>query len=289
MAANTVSGKQILFKIAEDNNLDRGAYITNVTNPTNPVRFECSALTATDDHHYRGALIQILGKGILTIDDYVGASRQFVVNANFDAAPAQNDVVQLAYWKADQRLKAQRAMNDALAASYRRGQPCWYREVKEDGSTAGITLVAGTYEYALPSGVTFLSRVGVQETNSPVSWFPRGQLWRTGGQEGALKLQFYRGPRRDFVADWAGYKLCLWYEQREPVLTGESGTTQLPLDYFAVASEIFKRRLLAGDSGDALQTDSMVLPQLQQEAANALARCGALKDPLPAGPVLPLE
>lgn len=357
MAANTTDLLSILMFLAQAANEIKGDYVT---------AYDASTLKLTlktldgDDDAYNYGLASILGKGTVQISDWTKTGKYLYISVPFSSAPVAGNGIDIAFIRGDRRKKALNAVNAAIRQSY----PDWYREVKQDSTSATLTFAAGTYSYALPAGVTHLARAGIQETNCPVTWFDRQHgLWNVSGQEGALTVEFHSSPRGWSLPDaYNTYDLCLWYEQREPELTvdwmsgsitgaasngaanliritsaahglatgqvvtiaGVSGTTeangtwtvtaiaantfdlqasvftnafsgsggtwrvsggtgfttQLPLDFFNVAVDLYRGRFLLSDSGAALQTDNVALPQLQLKAREALARNGMVKEPL---------
>lgn len=299
MTAKTCTAIDILLKVAEEAQaLVRGAFISHYTDTTH---FECNELEEDDNDFYNNAYLYIAGKGVKRVLDYVGSTKQIVLDSAYptlpvDLTPVVGDVVEIAYWRGNGLLKAQRAINQAIIASYRANEDCFYREVvvnaANDKDSLGATLAdivldVDTFEYALPADCVFLSQIGVQpDSTQPERWFPRLDWWRTSGEEGALKIRFGK-QALGFLRTFDGQQLYLHYEAREPVLSAftSSDTTRLPLDYFSLAAEILRRRQINTDAAGDLQTDSMNLPQLQGEAAAALARVRALKKHLPRGPV----
>jgi hypothetical protein len=279
MAASTVTGQEILFKMAEEMNEVKGDFVTAVTNST---QFTVAGL-ANATNTYRYGLGRILGKGI-TVVTAQDANGNFTVSPAFSSAPTVGETFSVCWWKGKEQARAIEAANDAILISY----PYWYRETKVDQSTATITLSAATDSYALPTDVDALIAVGIQLSASrPIRWFGpylnKTKVWSVEGQKGAYTIRFApRFARIGFHEMYATQKLCLWYATREPLLTALSstgGTTQLPLEYFKIAAEIYRRRELNDANRRDLQVASVNLPQLQQMAQAELQRLMVGKRP----------
>ncbi len=296
MAANTITGQQILFKIARDVGEIKNAWITTVTSNTT---FVCSSLidsSAGAATLYQNALGRDLNVAttIATVTSYTGSTATFVVSPAL--SPVVGDRFQFCWWNADKRGMAFDAINEAIRLSW----SVWNQQTIIDRSTATITLAAGTHSYALPSGVGTLLRVGVQPTTvDPISWFEPLTVWSVEGQEGALTLRFQpnfasmlpllpawtskirmnMGIGGTFADAYSGQLLCLEYVVREQPLANESGTTQLPLDYFWEASRIYIEELLTkSPSQQDLIGLNVAIPQIQRNADSAKARLAQMKD-----------
>lgn len=139
----------------------------------------------------------------------------------------------------------------------------------ESGLTAyhasGLTYDSQTHLYALPSSVHELINIGWAITSSdPVSWLPPLTDWRVTGTDGSYLLSLQPGTRwglqfADVSTAYAGnymlggtlahalhgYEIHLHYLSREPEYTSLTDVTNLPVNYFAVASEGYIQRRLA--------------------------------------------
>jgi hypothetical protein len=280
MSVTTYTAQQVLQRVADElgDEAVKSAFVDNVNTTT----IRAAGLSLGSGVNLQYALAVIEGKGVRSISTYYEADETIVVSGAFSPVAAVGDVISVYWWDAHKRAQAQRAINDAIRAVY----PFWYREnvidannlTLADGTTAftAQTFAAGTYEYALPSDLIKLSRVGVQTDASlePV-WYPPLDNWRQIGAEGAYKIRF----KTPFVNENVGNTICYHYEAREPVFSTftENDTTQLPLDYFSVAAEIYRRRNLSADNVVSAQW-------LAQEADKAMKRLGLVKKPLPRGP-----
>lgn len=281
MAENAIKGEEILFKIAEEVGELRGRQVTTANTTTS---FTCASVTEADAFKYARA--RILGKGISSVSTN-SSGGVFTVSPAFDSAPQVGDVLQLCWQQENKRALALAAMNEAIRAAY----PYWYRETIHDQATATNTLAANTDRYALPATADALIAVGIQSSASmPIRWYTavdkktRERIFTVEGQAGAYYIRFHptflRGLGLHEV--YAGKKLCLWFATREAELSNLAGATcQLPLDYFIVAAEIYRRRELnpGRTSQSQLPAASVALPQIQQVAQMELQRLGIGKRP----------
>ena len=281
MAENAISGEDILFKIAEEVGELRGRQVTTANTTTS---FTCASVTEADSFKYARA--RVLGKGKSAVSANTSGG-VFTVSPAFSSAPAAGDVLELCWQQENKRGLALAAMNEAIRAAY----PYWYRETVVDQSAATLTLASNTDRYALPTAIDALIAVGIQTSaNVPIKWQTavdkktKERIYTVEGQAGAYYIRFHptflRGLGYHEVN--TGKKLCLWYATREPELTAlTSATCQLPLDYFIVAAEIYRRRELnpGRTSPSQLQAASIALPQIQQVAQMELQRLGIGKRP----------
>ena len=281
MADTTVTAQQVLLRVADEIGEVQSAFVDNVSS----TEVRAAGISRGQGVNYQYALASIEGKGIRTVSTYYEADETLVVSSAFSPVVAAGDVISIYLWDANKRAKVQRAINQAIWASF----PFWYREVLLDLNNSlladGVTtwtlqeLEAGTYQYGLPTDLITLSRIGLQTgaANAPI-WYAPLANWRVSGQEGAFELNFRYQPV-DFVAEHAGKSLCLHYAAREPQFSTftSSDTTKLPLDYFSVAAAIYRRWEMSQDTALAAQWT-------QAEAMNALGRLGATKKHLLIGP-----
>lgn len=288
MAVLTCSGREILTRLGAEMGETRGFRI--VTGGSS-ISASLAFPTSTTDNEYRWAFAKYLGKGLSQL-----ISHNSVGLASFSPAFSGNalagEVLGLTLWNANKLQAGLEALNDFIYACF----PYWYREVRLDanyttdslGATpATITLAADTDEYALPTDLVVLSRVGIQPSvdNTWTNEFPPMDLWRVLGEEGAFRIKFYNNGRYYIPSVFAGEDLCLHYMAREPQLTDlTTSACRIPLDAFAGAAEMIKRRWLFRDSRGDQAIENVALPQLQMAARAALARVGAVKQSLELGP-----
>lgn len=157
---------------------------------------------------------------------------------------------------------------------------------------SNITLASGTHFYNLPVSVHYLIGVGIRSsTSDPISWFPPLANWRVTGLEGGYQVQFLEGygvggVRQEsttsvstatatpmltggsFADAYSTDTLELWYATREPELTSMSASTQLPLQFFQRASEIYIRRRMAQIGSDSPEFSSLaaIYPEVKRVA-----------------------
>lgn len=270
------TGQEILFRVAEEVGELHSAIIDAVTSQT---VLRCAGVQL-DGVTFKYALASVLGKGVQQVTSYSPADEVLTLASGFATNVSAGELISLVGWDAIKLGYLIAASNKAIEMSY----PSFYREVAldrnnnvtSDGVTTFtlLTLAAGTYEYALPSDCAFVSRVGIQEdTGDAPLWYERRDIWRQHGEEGALKVRFNESS--SFLNRHAGEVLCCHYEAREPLLTVLTNSTKLPLDYFTIAAEIYKRRLL--DEG------ALNFSLIQQAARESLRRLGHIKEPLKRG------
>lgn len=273
MAANVTAGRAILFYLAQALSELKSARVTARTSDT---VFACGNLSETTDDTYNyGLLRKEGGTTYVVISDYVGSSKQFTVGAGLTIAVG--DLVEFCWWNADKFSAARAAINEAIRLSW----DYWHRQVIVEAASSGITLAAGDDEYDLPAACDSLMEVGTGA--NPIYWIapvePTGRVnYRVEGQTGALVLRFSEQYSREgTIADvFTGGGLALHYRTREPEIA-ETGDTQLPLGYFAVAAWIYARQALNDASRLDLQTASINLPQLEAAAQTELNRLGINK------------
>ena len=151
MAIKTVTGRKILFKIAEDTDNIKSAYVTSNGSTTSVT---CAGVDE-DANAYQYAIGRILGKGDCLISSHTDAG-VFTV-ATLSSSPATNDVFQWAWWVGNKIGDAVSAMNEAIRYSW----PFWYREAQTGVSLTGT--VAKTSSSATLTGTStkFLTEVNI--------------------------------------------------------------------------------------------------------------------------------
>lgn len=244
-----------------------------VTARTSDTVFRMGDLEQLTDDIYNGALLREQGDDdIVLVTDYDASDREFTVGSGLSIAVG--DYLEFCWWDPDERALAVNAMQEAIRFSW----DWWHREVVVEASASSITLAAGDDDYDLPAACDALIEIGVGA--DPIHWIPPverdGRVnYRVEGQPGALVLRMEaRFSREGTIADvWTTQKLALHYRSREPEIT-ETGDTQLPLGYFAVASWFYARNLLGTQDERGLQRSSFQLPQLQQAAQMELNKLG---------------
>ncbi len=292
----TYTSQEVLLRLADEVGETHTSYLDSAVGNT----YRAAGVSMGAEVNFQYAYAYVEGKGVRTITSYLEADEQFVTSSAFSPAAIAGELVTVAWWDPHKRAMAQRAINQAIRASY----PWFFREyiidlnnndavydgplysmvLYADGTHVLQDLDGSTFEYALPTDCAFLSRIGVQsDASCAVQWFAPMNIWRVVGGEGAFKVRF--NDKVDFVRANAGLPLCLHYEAREPVFSAFTGveTTQLPLDYFSVAAEIYQRRMLGGK--DAANKEAVLTEQgLAQEAMKAIQRMDFTKKSLPRGP-----
>lgn len=270
MAAITVNGRAILFKLAHDLSEMKAARVTAKTSDT---QFVCGLLSETADDTYNYGLMREQGSATyVQITDYVGSTKTFTVSSGLSVTVG--DLMEFCWWNADKFAAALDAINEAIRFSW----DYWYREVIIEAASSGITLAAGDDDYDLPAACDVLMEIGVGA--NPITWIPpvepSGRVnYRVEGEPGALVLRVAeRYSREGTLADLhTGKELALHYRTREPEIA-EIGDTRLPLAYFTVAAWLYARRALNDASRLDLQTASVNIPQLQQAAHAELEKLG---------------
>lgn len=137
------------------------------------------------------------------------------------------------------------------------------------GATAyyasNLTFTSGTHVYQLPSSLSELISIGVRmSSRDPVSWTPPLKRWKVLGTYG--KYYLHLGNMANWItfnqdvstafaspmvgggtmADiYSGYDIELHYISREPLYSSLTSTTNLPLNYFDTAAEIYMSYRLA--------------------------------------------
>lgn len=265
MAANTITGQQILFKVARDVGELKAARITTYTSATS---FICLGLTETTTDFYVGALLREVGGAVIgTISAYNGTTKAITLAGTGVTGLAAGDIVEFCWWNADKRAYAFAAINEAIRGAHL----FWFRDVEETTSTATLVFDQDTYAYTLPSAVSKLLQIGVQpDASYPPYWFDPRLDWKVTGQEGAFTLVLLDGCilQQNYNAE----KILLKYVTWEPELASETGTTQLPLDYFWTASAHYVENALNDASRLDLATANVNVPQIQRRAAQAQAQ-----------------
>lgn len=282
MAENTVTMQDILRQMAYSAGETRGAYVASYSAPS----IRCPGMATDARVNFQYALATILGKGTRSIATYLESSETVTMDTEFSPVPAGGDLITFLWFDPDKRALAEQAVNEAIALVY----PYWYRETVVNAAAAAITLASGTDYYTLPAAVDGLIAVGIQTSSSlPIEWYaPKDlktdkTLWVVEGQAGNYTVRFTRNFMRGQGIHEinTGQKLCLWYATRESALTaltGASGSTQLPLDYFTVASQIYARYLLARNPEEMAKA-AATLPQLDALAPAQLQKLGIGKRP----------
>lgn|SRR5512142_1604377 len=294
MAANTITGYQALFKVAEETGELRAGYVTASADTTHAT--VGSLATNNSDNAFNTGLMRLQGSTATpsVISTYTGSTGAFVL-ATALTGLAVGVRVEWAWWDGNKYGKAWEAINQAILAAW----PYWYQETITTQATSTVTLAAGTDLYdlsAVSPAVDGIIRVGVQSASGkPITWYdqeenlgdygtrkPRRPVWKMEGQAGAYSIRFLPSFSREgtFADAFTGQKLCLWYATREPVMASEAGTTQLVKEYFVVAAEIYRRRELNLASRIDLITANVNVPQIQQVAQAQLAILGIGKRPL---------
>jgi hypothetical protein len=272
--ANTITGQEILFKMAADCGEVTSEFITAVTSQTVLI---CRGLGRDLHNTYKYALARVLGKGIRQITAWDEATQTLTLESSFSPDVETGEVIQVAWWNAAARNIAVHAINEAIRAAY----PYWYREVIVNQGASTLTLATNDYEYDLPVAIDALLAIGIQPTaNDNIQWIVardgERENYRVEGQAGAYVLRLLpRYSREGAIADvYDGKKICLHYATREPELTAEDGTTQLPLDYFKLATSVYLRNKL--NVPEALSANVALS---KEEAAEAIAKLGIGKRP----------
>lgn len=320
--ANTTTGQQAFFKVAEDVGLIHSAFIRTVGSQTS---LTCTGLSLGENQTFAYGLARVFGKGIRQITAYREADDLVTLASAFDSNVAVGEPLEVAFFDPIQYQLVYNAVNEAIRTSY----PTYYREVKTrtaltgtvacPGTTAvtgtntrfmdeltvgdvikigaetgtvsaiasqtaltlssaltattsgvscyyasGLTWTTGTHQYLLPSTVHKLLAVGYAlSADDPVQWIPPLSTWRVIGTEGAFTLDLkagvtwavdagsvstaYANPivRGGTIADaFNNFDIELYYVTREPELTSGTDVTNLPLQYFEVASEVYAQRRL---------------------------------------------
>lgn len=283
MPETAVSGWDIMLRAAEEMGKLKTCRITAVSTTA---RVECGSQAATTLNTFQYGIARVSGKGTRQIltqgNDYaapVSAGGKFVLSSALSQIAVVGEVLELAFWNENEYGAAVRAVH----AMVNNSPPYWYRDVRldlnhstiSDGTSYTLlTFDQDTDEYATPSDAARIVAVGVQaDTSHEVDWIARQDLWDCVGQEGALKLKFYRGAAGHYLPrDKNGQTICLHYAAREPALTADLSlaTCQIPLQLAGtVTANLYKRRHLFLDSRGELAQDQVGIPQLQAAAAEA--------------------
>jgi hypothetical protein len=239
------------------------------------------------------------GTVIAGIADYVGSTRTFtLLSPGLVGITAGGNGVEFIGFHPGQRNALYHVINETIRESWSDG---FYVETQTDRADAVLTLASGTNEYALPTACSKLLRVGIQRTTRDgIVWFDPMQNWRVAGEEGALILNFLPGfagnttpawssrvrqpglTRGTFADAFANEPLCLHYIGREPEVTGETGTTKLPMYYMEwVGAELYLLGRLATASDNEKRMLNVLLPQIQNRAAKARAQLRLTKQRIP--------
>lgn len=155
MAIETITGREILFRIAEDTDNLKSSHVTTSGTTTSVT---CANLGA-DANAYAYAIGRILNKGNCVVASHTNAG-VFTV-ATLDSAPAQYDLFQFAWWTPNKAGDALSAMNEAIRYSW----PFWYRERETEVTLTGTVAKAGTTALT-GTGTKFLTEVMVGDNIS---------------------------------------------------------------------------------------------------------------------------
>ena len=140
-----------------------------------------------------------------------------------------------------------------------------FTETTTDGTgyhASGLTYDSQVHIYALPTTVHDLIAIGwALSSSDPVSWIPPLSDWRVTGTDGAYLLNLKPGTNwgvqlADPLVAYAGNfvmggtlahalhgkEIHLHYVSREPEYTSLTDVTNLPVNYFAIASENYAQR-----------------------------------------------
>ncbi len=302
MTANTVTGNQALFALAEEAHELRGGLVTASADTTH-LTIGKLANQFADSYFVSGFIRLQGGSGYSTITTYTGSSGAFVITPALTGLAA-NSRVEYCFWDDDKYGKAFAALKRAIIESY----PRWWREVITTLSDAVITLQPNVFSYALPTACVELWQIRPQITSTfEYDWMDPQDTWGVEGEEGALTLRFYpnyngggsyyridqshiydmSGVASNFFSNaFSTYVLCLRYKARETPFTALTDTTELPLDYMgSVGAEAYMVERLTSRRGTDLQSDNISLPQIQQRAQ--MARDRLVRKPLPPRKILP--
>ena len=296
MAANTVGVQHAMAQIAHN----CGDLLTEViTSYASDTSFVCGRLAETTDDTYNYGLMRKLGGSTYaTISDYVGSTKTFTLaGSGIATLSAAGDIVQWFGFNMQKRG----ALFEAVNAAIRDARGTFYREVRDTRAGASITLAAGTNVYALPTTLGKLLQVGIQTaTTEGIVWYDPHNIYRVYGQEGAYSIEFmpnYHGTQYaawssrvhlaaaqsygTFADAFSAQPLLLRYLTFEPEVTGESDTTQLPLNYLGwVGANYYSQWLLANGSDDDRRVLNVHLPQIQANAARAMSQLSLTKPKL---------
>ena len=281
-----------MFAIAEHCGELNYATVTSVGTPGTV--FTCAQLfqnlyQTTDDAFNFGQMRLRGGSTYVRIDDYVGSTRTFTLNGSgLSGITAGNEVH---FTSGNPRVQAN--LFNAVNAAIRESWGDYNRETITNRADAFLTLASGTNEYTLTSTIGKLIRIGIQPTTRDgIMWFDPLNIWRVEGEEGDYKLHFLPGYSGTYSAAWssrvrqpglgsygtfadafAGEPLCLHFIEREPEMTGAGSETRLPMTYMEwVGSEKYLLNRLAIASDEEKRTLNILLPQVQQKAAQARAQ-----------------
>lgn len=281
MSATTITGQEALFAIAEEVGEIRSEYINEVI--TDNTVFRARGISLGQSTSFKYALARIPNRGIRQVTAYDDGRQAVTVASNFTSGTAAGEMLEVIFWEAKKRQMAFNAVNEAIRLSW----PFWYQEVIVDAAASAITLDDEDDEYDLPTACDGLIAVGIQPaTTQPIRWYPpfnqeTGQTYYVvEGSPGAYVIRFAPKFNRfgAFNVMNDGLKLCTWYATKEPALTTEAGTTQLPKEYFSsVGAEIYRRRMIGSNQPDG---DEKVFQSLQELARNELQRLGYGKRPI---------
>mgnify|MGYP000179710898 CR=1 FL=1 len=278
MAATTITGQQILMKIADDTLMYQSAFVREVTSQTVLV---LGGVSIGDRETFKYALATVNGGGIRKITAYDESTETITLEGGFGVTVAAGDVIKIAWWDAKKRDAAMNAIRETIRQTW----GVFGREVL--GATS-ISLVSSTAEYNLPTDVGELWRVGILLSNGKYDLKPEDDIWRMGGEYGAFVIRFLDNTRFYAPRDWAGETLYAWYMTKEPEIALETDSTRLPLDAFTRASYLFLNNIGAPkpkadeDANALLMEHQSRLVQLKTDGDLAFSRLrvGRPKRPL---------
>jgi hypothetical protein len=300
MAETVCTLYDIMIRAAEDVDELEFFRITAIST-SGTAHVECDSQAAAASNVYRYGIGRVSGKGARQITASGGAyttgtgtGGKFTLSPALSTGAVVGDTLDVAWWNEKGYGKILAASKAAITAS----SPYWYREVRldlnhdviADGTTefTMLTFDSDTDEYTAPVDMVRLGKIGIhpgEDADAEVEWFDWLDLYDVLGQEGGLRLKFYRGAGGEYLpSKYNGKTICWHYEAREPIpATPTTASCQLPLEAVGmVAANIYKRRnLFRADS--ELRTEGAAIPQLQAAAAEAWARLGVVKKPLPNG------
>lgn len=280
MAETTVTGQEILFKCFGDAGEILSEMITTVSSQTSLI---VTGLSKDPHLTLKYALARIgTSSGIRQITGWNHASQTVTLASGFSVTAAVGNVLDVCGEDGRKRGQLFDAVNEAIRAAW----PFWYRETIVNAAASSITLAANTHSYSLPAACAALIAIGVQDTsNDAIDWIKVGDeaadFFAVEGQEGAFTIRFHPRFTRNgsFADEYSGENLCTWYAEREAALDNEADTTQLPLAYFTLASQIYMTRRLRESTPDKVSVDALSAQQLAVMAQTELGKLGLGKAP----------
>lgn len=285
MTVTTCTLQEVLMELARELHEVKNEFVTNVSGATVTLG-NCNGADNFSDY----GLTEITGKGIRGVgtsgaSSYVSSTKVLTLASAFSPVAAKNDVIQIAWYKADLRAQALAAIHEAITEAYRFG---WWREVVldrnhltlADGTTTTTltTLDADTDTVAMPADLRELFAIGIQdETTERVLWTYRVEpnpVWDVYGNAGAWYLKFNEYPNGgSFNEVYDGESLCLRYASEETIPALET-TSAIQIPKWALvkaAAEIYQRRTLRQSNDTRRAQMQLALPQAQDQLAKAFA------------------